>query len=134
MKNKSKRKKISLQGKKEKQVLHQWFFMSECMVSARNIYEIYKEEEQADAELWEAAGVVEIMFPDGTYFDFEWTQTELGDTYSNQYLEEHKIKSLFYVTVGSDDFEFVKREMKRIVQAEGGFFCGDTQDFQPIVR
>ncbi len=134
MRNKSKRKKIGQRKSVQKQIPRQWFYMSEHVVSARNIYKIYEDRDEIDAELWEAAGVVELTLPDGTFIDFEDNGTELKDVYSCRFLKEHQIVSLFYVTVGSDNFDAVKKEMQRVTQLAGGFFCGDTEDFQPVVK
>lgn len=84
-------------------------------------------------EIWEAAGVLEITLSDGKTIDFETAPLDLHDEYSNQFLAKHQTKSLFYVTLKPDSFSLTRPVMESIVKKLQGIFCGDTDDFTPVI-
>ena len=58
----------------------------------------------------------------------------LKDEYANAYLKEHDIHALFAVTIDTENYAFMQKIMQKIIAGAGGFFCGDTEDFTPVVK
>lgn len=134
MKNKSKLKKIHKERRQAPKVPSEWFYMIPAEAGLRSIYEIFREESPWKAELWEEAGVLEIELPEAGSVDIECMDADLGDEEGNAYLAEHQIRTVFAVTIVPDDYEKVRIVMEKIMEHTGGFFCGDTEDFQPEVK
>ena len=138
MKNKTKRQKIKKQavraGKEEiRQVPRYWFYMSPDLTGVRKIHDCLREMDGIQTEIWEEAGVLEVILQDGRSMDIETGRPDLKDAYSRQFLETHQIRSLFYVTILPESYQEAEAVMRVITEKLGGFFCGDTQDFQPII-
>ena len=111
MKNKSKLKKV-----RQKQagitpgVSKEWLYLPEEARKLREIYEVFEEDAEIRAEIWEEAGVVELMPADGKSMDIE--RTEEPD--------------VFWVTIVPESFAEAEKMMKKIVAALGGSFCEDN--------
>lgn len=109
----------------------EWLYLNKEELSLRNIYELFKEEETA--EYWEAAGVLEISLPESGTLDMEDLEGTLGDDEGDAYLKENEIHTVAAVTIRPEDYEKAKAVMLRITEKLGGYFCGDTADFTPVV-
>lgn len=109
----------------------EWLYLNKEELSLRNIYELFAEKETA--EYWEAAGVLEISLPESGTLDMEDLEGTLGDEESDAYLKENKIHTVAAVTIRPEDYEKAKAVMLRIIEKLGGYFCGDTADFMPVV-
>ena len=83
---------------------------------------------------WEAAGVLEVVIPEERSMDFEWTRAEFRDEYSKNWLTEQGVKTMFFVTIDAEHYTHAKHIMQTITGKIGGFFCGDTEDFQPVIK
>ena len=125
MKNKSKLKKIRKERAQMPKEPAEWLYLNPEEVGLRSIYEIFGQEMPWRAELWEEAGALEIGIPEAGSVDMERMDADLGDEEGNAYLEKHQIKTVFAVTIVV---------MVEIMKSKGGFFCGDTEDFQPEIR
>ena len=101
------------------------------MLSLRKIYELF--EEKQTAEYWEAAGVLEISLPESGTLDMEDLEGTLGDEEGDAYLKENEIHAVAAVTIRPEDYEKAKEVMLYIIEKLGGYFCGDTADFTPVV-
>lgn len=135
MKSKSKLQKIKQPKVGGKVYPKEWLYLNERVVTPRNVAEVFTEEVIMTAQLWEDAGVVEIELPeDAKSLDMEVTATDFGDEFSNDYLLKNHIQSAFLVTIVPEDYEQAKVAMKKITAALGGYFCGDTPDFMPVVK
>lgn len=134
MKNKSKLKKAGQKSTLLQGIPGNWFYMNEQEITVRTIKESLETETEFSLEIWEDAGVLEIEIPEKKSMDLEQTKTDLRDEYSNDYLKQHNIKSLFFVSMDVTDYENVKKIMQKITQSLGGFFCGDTENFEPVVK
>lgn len=134
MKNKSKLKKIHKENRQAPKVPSEWLYLVPSEAELRSIYEIFREGSPWKAEFWEEAGVLEIEIPNAGSMDMECMDTDLGDEEGNAYLEENQIKTVFAVTIVPDDYEEAQAVMKTIIEHTGGFFCGDTEDFEPKVK
>lgn len=109
----------------------EWLYLNKEELSLRNIYELFTEEETA--EYWEAAGVLEISLPESGTLDMEDLEGTLGDEEGDAYLKENEIHTVAAVTIRPEDFEKAKTVMLCITEKLGGYFCGDTADFTPVV-
>lgn len=110
----------------------EWLYMTDREIGIREIASSFKSEEMT--EIWEEAGVAEVILGEKASMDMELTENDLGDEESNRFLQENQVKTLFLVTVPPLEFEKARECMKKITAANGGFFCGDTDDFTPVVR
>ena len=48
-------------------------------------------------------------------------------------LKENEIHAVAAVTIRPEDYEKAKEVMLYIIEKLGGYFCGDTADFTPVV-
>lgn len=133
MKNKSKLKQIQQSSrKKAAEVPAQWFYMSAAESSAAAIKEALADT-ACEVEYWEAAQVLEIVLGEGSSMDVEVLEPDFQDEYSNAFLTEHRIRFLCDVTFKPEDYDKAREVMEHICGRIGGFFCGDTEDFTPVV-
>lgn len=134
MKNKSKLKKIHERKTTVSRVPAQWLYLNREQVSLRQIYELFEDDMPWRAEYWEEAGVLEIEMLEAGSVDMEAMDADLGDEEGNAYLAQHQIQTVAAVTIVPEDFQKAKAVMEYITEKAGGFFCGDTEDFQPEVK
>ena len=134
MKNKSKLKKIREKNHGAADVPKEWFYMQQKEITVREIADALQEEADLELEIWEAAGVLEVVIPEERSMDFEWTRAEFRDEYSKNWLKEQGVKTMFFVTIDAEHYIHAKHIMQTITGKIGGFFCGDTEDFQPVIK
>lgn len=134
-KKKTKPKNIHTEKKVIPGVPAEWLYLIPAEVSLRQIYESLDGSRRAwKAELWEEAGVLEIAVPQAGSVDMEAMECSLGDEAGDAFLAEHGIRTAFAVTIVPEEYEKAREVMAAVVAATGGFFCGDTDDFQPIIE
>lgn len=133
MKNKSKLQKIRKGNPKVPAVPAEWLYLIPEEVKLRQIYEVFSGDESWKAEFWEEAGVLEVEFPEAGSLDMEEMDCDLGEEAGNAWLAEHRIQTAFAVTIRPEDYGTAQQVMKKIVETIGGFFCGDTEDFSPVI-
>lgn len=131
MKNKSKLQKIQKKKVSVPGVPAEWLYLTQEEITLREIYEVLKDDTPWKAEFWEEAAVLEIAVLESGSVDME--ELEEMDEYLQAYMEEHHIKSVFAVTVVPEYYEKARKVMEKIMAQKGGYFCGDTDDFQPEV-
>ena len=134
MKNKSKLKKIKEKKTTIAKFPSQWLFVAKEEVTARDVKNALDDYVGIELEIWEAAGIVEVVLSDGRSIDFEQTAVDLHDAYSNEFLAKQQAKALFYVTIHPDSADLVTPVMQHVLGKIAGVFCGDTDDFSPFVR
>lgn len=132
MKNKAKLKQIKVKKNTKPTVPAEWLYMTEREITVRDIAASFEQPEMV--EIWEAAGVAEVILSEKASMDMEMTETDLGDEESNRFLQEHDVKTLFLVIIPPVEYESAKACMLKIMERNGGFFCGDTDDFTPVVK
>ena len=132
MRNKSKLAKI--RKKSVPTYPREWMYMCRDEVRLAQI----KEALEADYEMeyWDEAGVLEVELPSETAssVDFETVDMARADEMTDAYMKEHDIKTVFLVSIDPLDYEAAKTAMQKVIQAFGGFFCGDTPDLLPLVK
>lgn len=109
-----------------------WYYMATEEISVSEIKDAISSLPY-DIEIWPEAGVLEVAMEEKASVDFEACDLDLRDDYSNDFLKEHGVKALFFMTLPNIDFSKCEALMKLIVSEKGGFFCADTDDFSPSV-
>lgn len=130
--NKNKSKGTSAVKPPKPKVPSNWYYMSDQEVSVVDMKAVL-EKLDYEMEVWEEAGVMEILLEEKSSMDLEWIEDDFEDEYSRNFLEEHGVKTLFYVTIKPESYELAKAVMEQICEKAGGFFCGDTEEFTPVV-
>lgn len=109
-----------------------WLYMTPEDVNIRQLKDAL-EEASYEVEIWEDAGVLEILLKEKSSMDVETASIHPKDTITQQFANAHQVKTVFLVTFQPDDYEDAERVMKVVTGKFGGFFCGDTEDFTPVV-
>ena len=139
MKNKSKLKKIKQMnaekkaGMSQNKVPSQWLYMNATEVSFEQIKEMFAGSDKYSVQIWDEMGFLEIEIAEAKSIDIERTSPDLGDEYSNTFLQKNNVKTLWFVTISPEQYQLVKAVFSLIIENCGGFFCGDSEDFKPIV-
>ena len=131
----SKKKSVG-KAKKASEVIKvpgDWLYMTPQEIGVRQIYEAFGEQDGYELEIWEDAGVLEILLKEKSSMDVEMASIHPKDTITQQFANAHQVKTVFLVTFQPDDYEDAERVMKTVTGKLGGFFCGDTEDFTPVV-
>lgn len=123
--------KVQTQKKKPDFPLH-WYYMATSDITVEDLKAAVASDDY-DIEIWKEAGVLEVGIEEKASMDFEACELDLRDEYSNQFLKEHEVKVLFFVTLPPIAFEKCEKVMRKIITANGGFFCADTDDFTPVI-
>lgn len=89
---------------------------------------------QYEIEFWEEAGVIEVVLGEKKSVDIEHIKLHPKDEVTRNYVSDNGCEEVFLVTFAAEEFERVKSVMKLVLAQCGGFFCGDTEDFTPVVR
>lgn len=133
MKNKSKLKKIKEKTAQKEKLPSLWLFLAKEEVSARTLKEALEDKDDVELEIWDDASVVEVILSDGKSVDFEQSEVDLGDDYSNAFLKQQQTKSLFLVIIHPDSGSLATSVMEHVLKKIPGIFCGDTDDFTPRI-
>ena len=112
----------------------EWLYLAEGEITPDQIYGLFVEEKSWKAEYWEEAGVLEIELPEAGSVDLENLDGASEDEVMETYMKERSLHTAYAVTIRQDDFEQAKKVMEYISGRLGGYFCGDTDDFQPEIR
>lgn len=110
----------------------EWLYLAKEETGIRQIGQAIAE--YYETELWEEAGVLEVLFPESTSMDFEYAKIHPKDEVTRTYVEKEGYAEVFLVTFAPEEYELAEKVMNQIVKVCGGMFCGDTEDFMPVVR
>ena len=77
---------------------------------------------------------MEIELPEAGSVDMENLGGASEDEAMEAYMKDRSLHTAYAVTIRPDDFEEAKKVMEYISSHLGGYFCGDTDDFQPEIR
>lgn len=110
----------------------EWLYLAPEGVSTAGIGEALGDSYQF--EIWAEAGVLEVQFLEDARLDIEQTQIHPKDEITKNFAEENGCGSIFLVTFLPEHFEEAKKIMQCILSDLGGLFCGDTEDFMPVIR
>ena len=109
-----------------------WYYMATSDITVEDLKSAVSSDDY-DIEIWKEAGVLEVGIEEKASMDFEACEPDLRDEYSNQFLKDHEVKALFFVTLPPIAFVKCEKVMRKIISANEGFFCADTDDFTPVV-
>lgn len=108
----------------------EWLYVAPEGVNARRIADVIPNQEM---ELWEEAGVIEIMVSEKQSVDIEHVRIHPKDELTRAFVESHGCSEVFLVTFPSEIYEQTLSVMRQILAECGGLFCGDNEDFSPVI-
>lgn len=108
-----------------------WLYFTEKESNVRDIYELLRD--RYEMELWEDAGVLEVEIADGSSVDFEEGSIHPKDEITGEFARKHNFVRVFLVTFKAEDYAKAEKLMHLVLEKAGGMFCGDTEDFMPIL-
>lgn len=132
--NKIKEKKQKNQVEKRPQaVFGEWLYFAGADMTVRKMEEALVGQAY-EVEIWEDAGVMEVSMEDGITIDFEQTQIHPKDEVTAAFARENQCGTVFLVTFSPEHYERAERVMKLILAQNGGLFCADNAELQPVLR
>ena len=132
LKGKNKSSKTAKPEQPKTKVPEGWFYMSARSITVADLRDMLADSGY-DIEIWEAAGVLEVGIEEKLSVDIETLDTDLGDAFSNEFVAEHGIQSIFYLSFPSKEYPKCRPVLERLASCEGGMICGDTENFEPIM-
>jgi len=124
-------KKNVQEKKKKPDVPGEWLYFAPQAVGVRQIADAL--EEACEMEIWQEAGVLEIMYSGESSMDMEEGTIHPKDQVTAAFAEKHGCDRVYLVTFSAEEYEKALSVMRRILQECGGIFCGDTEDFMPLL-
>ena len=115
----------------EKKKKAEWLYFAPETVGVRQIADVL--DGTCELEIWQEAGVLEIMYGGESSMDMEEGTIHPKDQVTAAFAEEHDCDRVYLVTFSAEEYEKVLPVMRHILQECGGIFCGDTEDFKPIL-
>lgn len=109
-----------------------WLYFCKEEIGVRELYEVVKD--SYETEIWEEAGVLEIVLGEKSSFDIEQGKIHPKDEITQQFANEQGAACVFLATFSPDEYDVAERIMKIMLERFGGLFCGDTEDFMPQLR
>lgn len=122
-------------GKKmqvKNQITGDWLYFCPKEITVRDIYEVFAD--VVETEIWEEAGVLELSLGEKSTLDIETAQIHPKDEITQSFAKEQGAKSVFLATFMPEDYSLAEPMMQQMLEKFGGIFCGDTEDFTPIIR
>lgn len=116
---------------KKADVPGEWLYLAPETVGVRQIADVL--EGTCEMEIWQEAGVLEIMYGGEASMDMEEGKIHPRNQVTAVFAEEHGCNRVYLVTFSAEEYEKVLPVMRHILQECGGIFCGDTEDFKPIL-
>lgn len=116
---------------KKADVPGEWLYFAPEAVDVRQIADVL--DGTCELEIWQEAGVLEIMYGGESSMDMEEGTIHPKDQVTAAFAEEHDCDRVYLVTFSAEEYEKVLPVMRHILQECGGIFCGDTEDFKPIL-
>ena len=113
--------KTAQEKKKKADVPGEWLYFADVLDGT------------CELEIWQEAGVLEIMYGGESSMDMEEGTIHPKDQVTAAFAEEHDCDRVYLVTFSAEEYEKVLPVMRHILQECGGIFCGDTEDFKPIL-
>lgn len=110
----------------------EWLYFCKEEIGVRELYEVVKD--SYETEIWEEAGVLEIVLGEKSSFDMEQAKIHPKDEITQQFAKEQGASCVFLATFMPENYDEAERIMKFLLERFGGLFCGDTEDFMPQIR
>ena len=125
-------KKSPVKKETKKLITGDWLYFCPIETNVRALFEVVKD--AYEAEIWEEAGVLEVILGEKSSLDVEQAQIHPKDEITQQFAKEQGAKCVFLATFAPEDYDAAERIMKMLLAEFGGIFCGDTEDFMPQVQ
>lgn len=126
-------KKKAIKQKNDIQEIREWLYLAKGEITLRKMFERL-DEDGFEIEIWEDAGVLEIILPCGESLDMEEKSLDEKDELLSQLLKKEDAEKVFMVTLGKGKQEEYQKIMKHIILHLGGIFCVDNESLNPIYR
>lgn len=110
----------------------EWLYLGKEGCTVRRIANAI--EKDYELEIWEDAGVLEIILAEEVSVDVEHVKIHPKDEMTRTFVEKEGFEEVFLVTFAPEQYEKAEPVMRQIMDACGGMFCGDTEDFKPVVK
>lgn len=123
--------KAAQEKKKKADVPGEWLYFAPEAVGVRQIADAL--DGTCELEIWQEAGVLEIMYGGESSMDMEEGTIHPKDQVTAAFAEKHGCDRVYLVTFSAEEYEKALSVMRRILQECGGIFCGDTEDFMPLL-
>ena len=128
--------KTAQEKKKEADVPGEWLYFAPEAVGVRQIADAL--DGTCELEIWQEAGVLEIMYGGESSMDMEEGTIQIAPLAymrgrTAAFAEKHGCDRVYLVTFSAEEYEKALSVMRRILQECGGIFCGDTEDFMPLL-
>ena len=123
--------KTAQEKKKKADVPGEWLYFAPEAVDVRQIADVL--DGTCELEIWQEAGVLEIMYGGESSMDMEEGTIHPKDQVTAAFAEKHGCDRVYLVTFSAEEYEKALSVMRRILQECGGIFCGDTEDFMPLL-
>lgn len=111
-----------------------WLYLTQNDIMVRDIKAALDITAEYKVEIWEMANTLEVELPGGQSVDIEAATINPKDEITAEYARKNGAKSVFTVAFMPENYKMAEKMMKTIIEKIGGFFCGDTDDFQPEIR
>lgn len=111
----------------------QLFYMTTNDINCKQVLEGIEEQEGMSIDVWESMGIATIEYSANEGIDFEECDVESFDSESDmEFVKQHEIKTIFQVTLVDTLKDKAGKFFQKIIDTNGGFFCTDSDDFEPI--
>ena len=85
-------------------------------------------------ELWEEAGVLEILLQEKESMDVELAKLSPKDELACAVAEKENCPVLFLITYCEGVQEVAQQMMRHMLKENGGIFCADTEILEPVIK
>lgn len=110
-----------------------WYYMNQLEMSVEDLAKGFDSTE-FDVEVWPEAGVIEVGVEEKLSIDIEQCELDMGDEYSNEFIANNGINSVFYISYKSSEKDKCMPILQDILHKLDGMLCADSEDFSPIIR
>jgi len=132
-KGKSNSKSVVKVTPKKKPVIMHLFYMTENAIDCVQLVTGIAEEDGMTVDVWEDMSIATIEYSANEGIDFEECDVDSFDSESDiEFVQSHNIKTIYQVTLVDSLKEKAGRFFQTIIDTNGGFFCSDTDDFEPV--
>ena len=127
---KTKKTKAIFAPKKKTKIL-EFYYMTPEQTDAKELTTLVQSVDEEKVDVWPELNLMEVVL-DRDSLIFQDGRECFVDPLDLEFLEEHKIQSIYVVSYEESDELKARKVIKEILQAKGGFICSDTEDFQPM--
>ena len=127
---KIKKAKTVIAPKKKTKIL-EYYYMTPEQTDAKELTTLIKSVDEEKIDVWPELNLMEVVL-DRDSLIFQDGRECFVDPLDLEFLDEHKIKSIYVVIYEESDSVKARKAIKEILGAKGGFLCSDTEDFEPM--